>query len=64
MLRTFNCGIGMVCVVGESEAAAVQAGLERAGEKVYVIGRLEQRDHTSAQVLVDKTETLFSRATE
>ena len=60
MLRTFNCGIGMVCVVGESEVAAVQAGLERAGEKVYVIGRVEQRSNeTSAQVMIDNTETLF-----
>ena len=60
MLRTFNCGIGMVCVVGESEAAAVQAGLERAGETVYVIGRLEQRaGESAAQVVIDNTETLF-----
>ena len=63
MLRTFNCGIGMVCVVGGSEAAAVQAGLERAGETVYVIGRLEQRGETSAQVMIDKADALFSRST-
>ena len=65
MLRTFNCGIGMVCVVGESDVATVQAELERAGEKVYVIGRLEQRAlETAAQVVIDNTSTLFSRSVE
>ena len=60
MLRTFNCGIGMVCVVGESEVAAVRAGLEGAGETVYVIGKLEQRgDQSAAQVVIDNTEALF-----
>jgi len=61
MLRTFNCGIGMVCVVGETEVAAVRAGLESAGEKVYVIGRLEQRaaGETAAQVVIDNADKLF-----
>ena len=32
MLRTFNCGIGMIAVVEPREADAVAAVLEREGE--------------------------------
>ena len=51
MLRTFNCGIGMVVVVAGDEAAAVSAALERAGETVVEIGRIETAG--SSPVLFD-----------
>ncbi len=38
MLRTFNCGIGMVVVVAAGEAAAVEAALVAAGESVARVG--------------------------
>ncbi|ADZ70808.1 phosphoribosylformylglycinamidine cyclo-ligase [Polymorphum gilvum] len=41
MLRTFNCGVGMVVVVAAAEAGAVRAALEAAGETVADIGRIE-----------------------
>jgi phosphoribosylformylglycinamidine cyclo-ligase len=40
MARTFNCGIGMVAIVDPSNAEAVTASLEQAGEKSRVIGRI------------------------
>ena len=40
MARTFNCGIGMAVVVAESDAAAVTAALEAAGETVFRIGHI------------------------
>lgn len=40
MLRTFNCGIGMVLVVEAGAANAVKATLEEEGETVYTIGAL------------------------
>jgi len=42
MLMTFNCGIGMIAVVGAAEAADVKAALEKSGEDVYVIGALTE----------------------
>jgi phosphoribosylformylglycinamidine cyclo-ligase len=41
MLRTFNCGIGLVVVVAPEANAAIRAVLENAGETVHEIGRIE-----------------------
>ncbi|MCW5716681.1 MAG: phosphoribosylformylglycinamidine cyclo-ligase [Bauldia sp.] len=41
MLRTFNCGVGMIVVTAEAEVGAVTKVLESAGETVTRIGRLE-----------------------
>jgi len=43
MLRTFNCGIGMVAVVEADKAAAVAAVLARHGERVVTLGRVAPR---------------------
>jgi phosphoribosylformylglycinamidine cyclo-ligase len=40
MLRTFNCGIGMVAVVARASAAAVTAALAAAGEAVVELGEV------------------------
>ena len=40
MLRTFNMGLGMVLVVPHKKFAKAQTVLERAGEKVYTVGRI------------------------
>lgn len=40
MLRTFNCGVGMILVVSASEAEAVKAALVNAGEEVFTLGNL------------------------
>ena len=41
MVRTFNCGIGMVVIVSEAEADGVSQALETAGETVSLIGAIE-----------------------
>jgi phosphoribosylformylglycinamidine cyclo-ligase len=38
MLRTFNCGIGMIAVVESAKAEAVAATLTRGGETVTRLG--------------------------
>ena len=40
LLKTFNCGIGMIAVVAASEAEALATLLRAEGETVYQIGRI------------------------
>ena len=40
MLRTFNCGIGMVVIVASAQADAVAATLTQAGESVVRLGEV------------------------
>jgi phosphoribosylformylglycinamidine cyclo-ligase len=41
MLRTFNCGIGMIVVAAKAEADRVLAALKAAGEAPVVLGEVE-----------------------
>ncbi|TVR09873.1 MAG: phosphoribosylformylglycinamidine cyclo-ligase [Salinarimonadaceae bacterium] len=43
MLRTFNCGVGMIVVVSETDVEAVAAALADAGEAPFVLGRVTSR---------------------
>ncbi len=40
MLRTFNCGIGMIVIAAPKDAAAVSEALSKAGESVVTIGQV------------------------
>jgi phosphoribosylformylglycinamidine cyclo-ligase len=44
MLRTFNCGVGMVAVAAADRADEVVAAFEAAGERAFVIGHLERSE--------------------
>ncbi len=43
MLRTFNCGVGMVLAVASGQAAQIAAVLQEAGESVTPVGRIVPR---------------------
>ena len=47
MLRTFNCGVGMVIVVAEQRPMRVEASL-RSGESPWHLGRLDLRQEQDA----------------
>jgi len=40
MLRTFNCGIGMIAIVSTGKAAEAEQILRDAGEQVFTLGKL------------------------
>ncbi|VTP76509.1 phosphoribosylformylglycinamidine cyclo-ligase [Haemophilus influenzae] len=50
MYRTFNCGVGMVIALPEKEIETALALLEQAGEKAWVIGKIEHLGEGEAQV--------------
>jgi phosphoribosylformylglycinamidine cyclo-ligase len=43
MLRTFNCGIGMVVIVRPDKVDSIMASLQQHGEEVYRIGEITPR---------------------
>jgi len=52
MLRTFNCGIGMVAIVAPDAAASLSEVFRSAGEKVYEIGRIVSQRADQAAVAI------------
>ncbi len=50
MLRTFNCGIGMVVVAAADKAEELTAVLQDAGERVYAIGQILPQQAESPRV--------------
>lgn len=50
MLRTFNCGIGMVLLVAEDSADEVCQTLTEAGEAVYRLGRVIEHSDSASRV--------------
>jgi phosphoribosylformylglycinamidine cyclo-ligase len=52
MFRTFNCGIGMVVIVSQADAAKAISQLQAAGEKVWQIGQIRARNGDEAQTQV------------
>jgi phosphoribosylformylglycinamidine cyclo-ligase len=52
MLRVFNCGIGMVAIVAERDAARASDLLSAAGETVWRIGVVDSRAPGEEQTVV------------
>lgn len=50
MLRTFNCGIGMICVTTAESAGEVTRLLQDRGEQVVTVGTIAERPEGAEQV--------------
>ena len=50
MLRTFNCGVGMIVVVKAKDVKVVSETLKRAGETVVTLGAIRARKGKEPQV--------------
>ncbi len=52
MLRTFNCGLGMIAIVAAEQAEAAIEHLRRAGEEAWQVGRVVERLSGDEQAVV------------
>ena len=59
MLRTFNCGLGMIAVVARNDAARIARALTDAGETVHEIGVVERAPGDEADCVVDHADSLW-----
>jgi len=59
MLRTFNCGLGMIVVTAADDAAKVAKALTDAGESVCTVGVIEAAPQSEADCVVDHAESLW-----
>jgi phosphoribosylformylglycinamidine cyclo-ligase len=60
MLRTFNCGIGMVAIVAPDRAETLTALLIEHGEQVFTIGRIAERPAGAPAVALDPGDVSWS----
>ena len=59
MLRTFNCGLGMIAVVAQKDASTVAKALTDAGESVHEVGVIEAAPGGEADCVIDHAESLW-----
>ena len=52
MHKTFNCGIGMVMIVAQENAAAATKLLSQAGEQVFTLGKIRTQNIGEAPTIV------------
>ncbi len=50
MYRTFNCGIGMVAIVGREDAEDTLERLRGAGEQAWIIGHVAEDEHQRVHI--------------
>jgi phosphoribosylformylglycinamidine cyclo-ligase len=53
MLRTFNCGVGMIAIVASDKADAVTSALAREGEHVARLGEVVTAQPNSPRVIYE-----------
>ena len=59
LVRTFNCGIGMVAVVDPDRAAELVAEFQRHGDRVFHIGRIVRHSGEGLRVKIVGDETAW-----
>ena len=52
MYRTFNCGVGMVIALPQSQVEAALAILKQSDENAWLIGHIESATDDEQQVII------------
>jgi len=62
MLRTFNCGVGMLLYVDPSRADELAQALRDRGDKIMRLGEVAAREDGTPQVIINNGAALFTRS--
>ncbi len=60
IVRTLNCGIGMIAICSSEHAQEIKTSLEEQGESVFKIGKIKKRDVSDQTIIFENLNNFWN----